>query len=131
MGRPNPVTWVIDSLERGDLIRVVDDVFENPLYNVSAGAAIWKIVERETTGVVHLAGRDVVSRYEFARMVAARFGLDAGRIRAVPSSDFPDIAPRPPDTSFVTTRMEHELGIAPAALGRALETMAARPRATT
>lgn len=128
MGRPNPVTWVIDALERGETIRVVDDVFENPLHNVRAAVAIWAILQRDIGGVVHLAGRDVVSRYELAKTAARVFGLDEARIRPVSSDAFPDIAPRPRNTSFVTTRMEVELGVPPSTLEAGLQLMAARSR---
>lgn len=124
MGRPNPVTWVIDALERGQTIHVVDDVYENPLHNVAAARAIWRILERTVTGVIHLAGRDTVSRYELAQRVARVFELDASRIQAVPSSFFPGLARRPPNTSLATTRMDNELGIAAPSLEEGLRTMA-------
>ena len=41
------------------------------------------------------------------------FGLDAGLIAPVPDSYFPEIAPRPRDTSFDTSKMENELGVKP------------------
>ena len=128
MGRPNPVTWVIDALERGEAIHVVNDVYENPLHNVNAAKAIWEILGSDTTGIIHLAGRDVVNRYEFARMTARIFELDESRIYAVPSEFFPEIAPRPRNTSLVTTRMESELGVPPSTLEEGLRLMATRPR---
>ena len=128
MGRPNPVTWVVDALERGETIHVVDDVYENPLHNVRAAAAIWAILERDITGVIHLAGDTTVSRYELARMVAHAFALDETRIRAVSSAYFPNIAPRPRNTSLVTTRMESELGVAASTLEEGLRLMASRAR---
>lgn len=126
MGRPNPATWVIDALERGETLHVVDDVFENPVHNICAARAIWAILELDATGVVHVAGQDVVSRYEFAQMVARIFDLDGSRIRPVPSSFFPDIAPRPRNTSLVTDRMRSELGVTPSSVEQGLRLMATR-----
>ena len=128
MGRPNPVTWVVDALERGETIHVVDDVYENPIHNIQAARAIWAILDRDISGVIHLAGRDVVSRYELARTVARIFDLDASGIRPVSSAFFPEIAPRPRNTSLVTTRMESELGVAPSTLEESLRVMATRVR---
>lgn len=128
MGRPNPVTWVIDGLERGETIHVVDDVYENPLHNISAALAIWAALERDLSGVFHLAGREVSSRHDFAQLVARIFQLDASRIRAVPSAFFPDIAPRPRNTTLVTQRMENELGVPPPRLEEGLMLMAAASR---
>ena len=128
MGRPNPVTWVIDALGRGETIHVVNDVYENPLHNMRAALAIWAILGSDIGGVVHLAGRDVISRYELARAVVRMFALDESRVREVTSAYFPEIAPRPRNTSFVTTRMESELGVAPSTLEEGLRLMATRPR---
>jgi dTDP-4-dehydrorhamnose reductase len=124
-GRPNPVTWVIDALERGETIHVVDDVYENPLHNVSAGQAIWAMLDRDIAGTIHLAGRNTISRYELARTVARIFALDESRIRAVPSTFFPDIAPRPRNTSLATSRMESELGMPAPSLEDGLRQMVA------
>lgn len=124
MGRPNPVTWVIDALTRGETIHVVDDVFENPLHNVTAADAIWRILDRDVTGTIHLAGRDTVSRYELAQMVARVFALDASRIQPVASSYFTHLARRPPNTTLATGRMEHELGLPAPALEDGLLAMA-------
>jgi dTDP-4-dehydrorhamnose reductase len=126
MGRPNPVTWVIDALERGEILHVVNDVFENPIYNICAARAIWAILASDVAGVFHLAGRDVTSRYELARTVARIFDLDDTLIRPVSSDYFPAIAPRPRNTSFVTTRMESDLGVPPSPLEESLRLMAAR-----
>ena len=128
MGRPNPVTWVVDALERGETIHVVDDVHENPIHNIRAALAIWAILDRDISGVIHLAGRDVVSRYDLARTVARIFELDESGIRPVSSAYFPEIAPRPRNTSLVTTRMESELGVSPSTLEESLRLMATRVR---
>lgn len=121
--RPNPATWLIERLRRGEPVNMVDDVYENPLYNLQCGDVLWRVVEQKPTGIVHVAGADTVNRYKFARRLAAVFGLDASLIRAVDSAFFPDIARRPPDTSFVTDRMTYELGVKPLPLDQGLTLM--------
>lgn len=131
MGRPNPVTWVVDSLTRGQQINVVDDVYENPLHNIQAALAVWKILERsDITGIIHLAGGELANRHQLALAVARSFRLDASHIRPVSSSFFPHIAPRPHNTTLRTARMERELGVVPCTLEEGLGRMlaAARPR---
>ena len=123
MGRANPVTWVVDSLSRGERINVVDDVYENPLYNIQAAQAVWRVLERAVTGVVHLAGGELVNRHQLALAVARAFHLDASLIQPVSSSFFPHIAPRPRNTSLRTTRMERELGQTPCTLEQGLGAM--------
>jgi len=121
--RPNTATWIYDKLLRGESISLVTDVHENPLYNLQCGHALWAVVRKRPRGVFHLAGRDTVSRYEFGWNLASVFGLDSTLLRPVRSSFFKDIAPRPPDTTFITRRMERDLGIAPMTLEKGLRDM--------
>ncbi len=123
--RPNTATWTYDQLRRGKRMHVVDDVFENPLYNLQAGRALWALARRRLPGTFHLAGKDTVSRCEFARRIARAFGLDESLITPVRSTFFKGIAPRPPNTSFVTARMAKVLGVAPMSLAEGLADMKA------
>ena len=123
--RPNPATWIYDKLMRGEPVSMVTDVHENPLYNASCGRALWAAIARRPSGIFHLGGRDCVNRYEFALAVAEVFGLDAALIKPVTSKAFPNIAPRPKNTTFVTTRMKRALGVKPLGLREGLAAMKA------
>jgi dTDP-4-dehydrorhamnose reductase len=126
--RDNPVVWWVNSLENRKPIKVVDNVWSKPLPAWSVAEVIWAIIQQNRTGIYHAAGRDHLSLYQFALLTAAVFGLDAGMITPVPDSYFPEIAPRPQDTSFDTTKMETELGLKTVAVREGLEQMhAARP----
>lgn len=109
--RDNPVVWWVRSLENGKHIKVVDNVFSKPLPAWSCAEVIWEVIRQQQTGIYHVAGRDHLSLYDFALQVAEVFDLDAELITPVPDSYFPEIAPRPQDTSFDTTKMENELGV--------------------
>ena len=109
--RGNWVTSWIRSLGQGQRVKVVDDVGTKPLYALNCAEAIWAVIAQQKTGVYHVAGRDHITLYQFAQATAEVFGLDTALIDPVPSSYFPEIAPRPKDTSFDTTKMERELGV--------------------
>ena len=109
--RDNPVVWWLRSLENGKHIKVVDNVFSKPLPAWSCAEVIWEVIRQQQTGIYHAAGSDHLSLYDFALQVAEVFDLDAKLITPVPDSYFPEIAPRPQDTSFDTTKMENELGV--------------------
>lgn len=123
VNRPNPVTWVYDKLLRGEPVSLVDDVWENPLFNIQCGRALWEIVRRRPGGTFHLAGAERVNRYELGLKVAAAFGLDASLVKRADSSQFPGIAQRPPDTTFATGKMERDLGVKPMTLDEGLTAM--------
>ena len=122
-GRLNPITWLLQKLENNETVNLVDDVKENPLYNVEAGRCIWKALEMNMQGILHLAGATEVSRYELAVKAAEVFGKNPRLIRPVPSSYFSNLAVRPPNTTFETSRMRKELGIPPLSLPEGLRAM--------
>lgn len=109
--RDNPVVWWVRSLEDGKPIKVVDNVFTKPLPAWSCAEVVWELICQHRPGIYHAAGRDHLSLYQFALQVAEVFELDARLITPVPDSYFPEIAPRPRDTSFDTSKMENELGV--------------------
>lgn len=111
--RDNPVVWWVRSLENGKPIKVVDNVFNKPLPAWSCAEVVWEVIRQQRTGIYHAAGRDHLSLYQFALQVAEVFDLDANLITPVPDSFFPEIALRPRDTSFDTSKMERELGVKP------------------
>ncbi len=127
--RPNPATWIHEKLLKGETVELVDDVRENPLYNLQCGRALWAALRKKPKGIIHLAGKGTVNRWQFGLKVAEVFGLDCALIRRVASSRFPSIAARPPNTSFVTTRMEKELGVRPMTIEEGLRHMKAGMRA--
>jgi dTDP-4-dehydrorhamnose reductase len=124
-GRANPATWIIDRLSRGEKIHLVTDVYENPLWSYHCAEAIWRLIRLGKTGIWHIAGKDVVNRYEFGKLVVQTFGLDLSLLHPVNSSFFPTIAPRPRNTSFLVERMRTELGMEPLSVLEGLEHMRA------
>jgi dTDP-4-dehydrorhamnose reductase len=111
--RGNWVTNWLRSLSQSQRVKVVDDVGTKPLYALNCAEVIWAVIAQKKTGVYHAAGADHITLDQFAQATAEVFGLDASLIDPVPSSYFPEIAPRPKDTSFDTTKMERELGVKP------------------
>lgn len=129
--RDNPVIWWVRSLKEGKPIKVVDNVFSKPLPAWSCAAAVWAVIEQNRFGIYHIAGRDHISLYQFALQVAEIFDLDKNLITPVPDSYFPEIAPRPRDTSFDTSKMETELGVKPIGVKEGLIRMKAERKAIT
>lgn len=121
--RPNTATSIYDKLMRGERVQLVNDVFENPLFNIQCGKALWSVIRKKPAGVFHLGGKTAVSRLEFGRHIAKAFGLDASLIDSVTSRHFPDIAARPHNTTFVVRRMENELGVSALTLDEGLKAM--------
>lgn len=119
--RNNPVTWIIENLKKGQKLNIVNDVYNNHLYADQAAKVLWKVIEKDIEGEVYnIAGRDSISRFDLALKVAKTFKLDASLISPVSSDFFKDIAKRPKNTSFDTSKMEKKLGIKPLTVNEGL-----------
>ncbi|PSQ94862.1 MAG: dTDP-4-dehydrorhamnose reductase [Bacteroidetes bacterium SW_11_64_17] len=116
LSRSNVVLWMIDELSQGNQLHIVDDQYRTPTHVDDLATGIERLVDREKTGIYHISGRDLVSIYELARMVAEVFGLDASLIEPVSSDFFEDDVDRPPRTGFIVDRAEAELDYDPRSL---------------
>lgn len=126
--RKNFFTWVLEKLKNKEKINMVNDVFENPLLSYQCADIIWNLIDKNATGTYHIAGGDVVSRYEAANLITKVFSMDSALLNPVPSKFFPDIAPRPRNTSYRTTKIERELGITPLGFEKGLTLLKERLR---
>ena len=77
------VYWVIDSLKAGKEIGVVDTLWTTPTDIRDFGHALRVLVDRDVRGTYHYAGREFLSRYDYAVRAAKRVGLDASRVKPI------------------------------------------------
>ncbi len=75
-GRRNFVPWLVDCLRKGEAYQAPTNVYRTPVYVEHLVDGIVRLVETDHTGIHHVAGSDWVSMYEFAILVAERFGMD-------------------------------------------------------
>jgi dTDP-4-dehydrorhamnose reductase len=118
--KANFVLWLLQSLEEGTRVRVVDDQMGNPTFVDDLAYGLLRTVELGRTGVYHLAGREIVSRYAFALHVARAFGHDAGLISPIKTASLRQPAPRPLNSGLVTLKAEVELGYKPLSIDESL-----------
>ncbi len=126
LSRSNIVLWVIDQLSKGNPIHVVTDQWRTPTYVADLAQGIEKITRYRKTGVFHISGRELLSIYEFALLIAEVFDLDAGLIQPADHRNFVQKARRPARTGFIILKAETELGYAPHAIRDALIDMGRR-----
>ncbi len=109
--KPNFALWALHSLSEGKPIRVVDDQIGNPTLADDLAFAILKIVELGREGLYHIAGPDLVSRFDFAKQIASTFGFDQRMVTPVKTAALKQPAPRPLHSGFITLKAETDLGI--------------------
>lgn len=123
--RQNPATWVLEKLANGEKLKVVNDIQLNPLYNHDAAQIIWAIIQNgRAKNIYHVAGSEIVNRYQWAVETAKVFSFDPSLISPVPSSFFDlKIAPRPQQTIYSIEKIKREFGITPQGIKSGLKAM--------
>jgi len=111
--RPNFALWLIEMLEKGSPVRIVDDQFGMPTISDDLGWGILKLNDMDKNGIYHICGSEYLSRFEFAVKLANIFGFDENLIIPVKTSDLNQAAPRPMNSSFIQLKAQTELGIKP------------------
>jgi dTDP-4-dehydrorhamnose reductase len=110
MGRKNFARVVVESLSQGQKVRALVDQWLSPTLNTLLAKAIREIIEKDYTGVIHIAG-ERISRYDFAKAIARRFGFDENLIEPITMKDIQFKAKRPRDSSLDTSRARSILKI--------------------
>lgn len=121
--RKNFALWVVQSLRQGKPIRCATDMVGNPTYVGDLSYALTRAFELGRTGLYHVCGPERLSRFDFAKRIAAAFDLDATLIQPVPSQTLELSAPRPLSSGFITLKAATELHSKPLSVDQALAMM--------
>ena len=80
---PGRQEQVVLEAARGERdIAFFEDEWRSPVLVADLAAALLELVQRDVTGVLHVAGAEPMNRYELACEIAAAHGLPADRLRA-------------------------------------------------
>jgi dTDP-4-dehydrorhamnose reductase len=109
--KANFALWLVNSLKDGQTVRIVDDQIGNPTLVDDLAFGLIRAVEMQRTGIYNIAGRDIVSRFDFAVALAKAFGLDASLIQPIKTSQLNQPAARPLRSGLITLKAEVDLGL--------------------
>ena len=118
--KPNFALWLVQNLEKKNPVRVVDDQFGNPTLADDLAYGIISALELGRKGIYNIAGREIVSRYEFGLRLAKVFDFDPGLITPIKTAHLNQPAPRPLKSGLVTLKAEVELGFRPSTVEEGL-----------
>lgn len=102
--------WIIESLNNKKIVDPHIDQYNTPTLVDDLCKAILNICKMDISGLYHAVGKTCLSRYEFAQILADKFGLDRNLIKPVTSQEKKQIAPRPPKTCLDARKLEKSLG---------------------
>jgi dTDP-4-dehydrorhamnose reductase len=85
------------------------DQTSSPTYGPDIAEAVVRLVELGRSGLIHVAGPEVVDRVGFARSLAAAFHLDSAWIEGKSTAELGQVAPRPLKGGLLTRRLDELL----------------------
>jgi dTDP-4-dehydrorhamnose reductase len=121
---------LVRTLREGRPLVCPTDQASNPSYGPDVAEAVVSLVEQGHSGLLHVAGPEVLPRDQFARTLAEGFGLDAGLIVGKSTEELGQETPRPLRGGLQTGRLESILPGTMRPLDRAIADFHARVAAT-
>jgi dTDP-4-dehydrorhamnose reductase len=82
------------------------DQVSTPSYGPDVAEAVVGLAEEGTSGVIHVAGPDLLDRVAFAHALAGEFELDGGSLVARTTAELGQDAPRPLTSGLLTPRLD-------------------------
>ena len=111
----------IQVLREGKELNLFIDEFRTPVSGETAAKGLLLALET-TSGILHLGGKERISRYDFVQLMAEVFNLPTDTIKPCRQQDVKMAAPRPADVSLDSTKA-FNLGYHPLSLREQLETL--------
>jgi dTDP-4-dehydrorhamnose reductase len=109
-GRRSFSDWILDGLERGTARTMFTDCWFTPLLANDVVHLSLALLSAGAAGVCNVAGRERVSKYEFALRLAAAFGYGTSNLQPVPMEAVALKATRPRELSLSSDRAAALLG---------------------
>jgi len=118
--KDNFATFVIKNLKARKKIRVVTDQTTNPTLVSSLADFVWMLVKLEKNDVYNFAGKDSVTRFEFAKKLAQHFDLNENLLMPIKTKELGQAATRPKNSSLNTEKIVTEIGFKPLTLDESI-----------
>jgi dTDP-4-dehydrorhamnose reductase len=105
----NFVSKLIESVKKGQKLRVVDDQVGSPTATAEASKAILNLLAKSPTGLYHFAASGYVSRFETAKFIFEKLKMPVD-LSSCKSSVYKTAAQRPLNSRFNCSKIEKLLG---------------------
>lgn len=109
----------IQTLKAEEELSLFIDEFRTPVSGTTAAKGLLLALEK-VNGIIHLGGKERISRYDFGQLLVEVFQLPATGLKACRQQDVKMAAPRPVDVSLDSSKA-FALGYQPLSLRKELE----------
>lgn len=111
----------IQTLREGKELSLFIDEFRTPASGITAASGLLLALEK-VEGLIHLGGKERVSRYDFGRLLVEVLELPEAGLKSCRQQDVKMAAPRSPDVSLDSSKA-FALGYSPLSLREELEAL--------
>jgi len=112
--------WLHSKLLKEERCSGFSDIYFSPVYAPDLASIFTQMLEKGLEGTYHVPGDECISKYEFGRRLAVKFGFDPELIINTSSAQMHWIAERPKRTCLDGTKLTATLGIGLPELQRGL-----------
>ena len=102
----NFVLWVLSELKKTNHIQIVNDQFSNPTLVDNLSKIIEFSLKKNLVGTFHTTDISCISRFEFAKKIALKFGYSESLISEISSKKLNQFAPRPTKTCLDCSKIQ-------------------------
>lgn len=106
----NFVHRLVQDLRKNKNVRVPYDQIGSPSYAPDLAEIAIDLASSDVQGLFNVVGSGLVSRYDFAVVIAKSFGLNADLITPVSTSDLNQVAKRPLKAGMLPDKVQKTLG---------------------
>ncbi|WP_417454774.1 SDR family oxidoreductase [Kiloniella sp.] len=92
--------WILSALQGAETVYGYTDVFFSPLHRTHLINILMDLVAHDGKGIYHVASAERISKYNFIKKVAIKFGLPDVRLEGIKSSNIQSQTLRPKDMSL-------------------------------
>lgn len=104
---PTAISFIqpfIDKLKKGEDLFLFSDEFRTPVSGMTAAKGLLLALDKQVEGLLHLGGKERISRYQFGELLAEIMQVSPQNIKPCLQKDVPMAAPRSPDTSLDSSK---------------------------
>ena len=101
---PSFLQGMVDNLQTGREINLFTDEYRTPASATAASQGLLLAIAKGVQGILHLGGKERISRYDFGLLLADILQVPTELIKPGKQSDVVMVAPRSPDTSLDSSK---------------------------
>ena len=109
--KQNFALWLVNKLKNNEPVSIVTDQVGNVTIVDDLAYGTLKLIEKDASGVFNIAGKDILSRYDFALKLCEVFKYNGNLVSPIETARLNQPAPRPLNSGLIVLKAEAELGM--------------------